>query len=69
MTLRRDVTVGAGIAASGMAIEPRATVMALVMCAALAFAGARRSALLALIALVAGGLAGLGLDDLPAATP
>lgn len=69
MTAPRDLIIGGGVAAAGAVVAPRATVMAVVLSLAVAFAGARRAALVLLVMLVAGAIAGLRLDELPAADP
>ena len=67
MSDRLHLPVGIGVAATGVAVEPRACVLAVLLSVALALAGAHRLALIVLVCLTAGALAGLQLDDLPPA--
>lgn len=67
MSDRVHLAVGTGVAATGIAVEARASVLAVLLSLALALAGAHRLALIILACLTVGALAGMQLDDLPPA--
>ena len=67
MSDRVHLAVGTGVAATGVAVEPRASVLAVLLSLALALAGAHRLALIVLVCLTIGALAGMEFDDLPPA--
>jgi hypothetical protein len=67
MSDRVHLAGGTAVAVTGVAVEPRASVLAMLLSLALALAGAHRLALVVLVCLTVGALAGLQLDDLPPA--